>query len=64
MRPHIIAMPTPDFDEHAGFGAATETLHAQALIAELAVEAFVGAVLPRFAGIDQGGVDLGLREPR
>ena len=31
----------------------------QALVAELAVEALVVAVLPGFVGIDQGGVDAG-----
>ena len=63
MRPHVIVMAPPDFDEDARFGAAAKPFHAQALVAELAVEALVVAVLPRLAGIDQGGVDLRFGEP-
>lgn len=51
MRPHVIVMAPPDFDEDTSFGAAAEPFHAQAFIAELAVEALVIAVLPRLAGI-------------
>ena len=36
---------------------------AQALVAELAVERFVGAVLPGLARIDVRSVDVGLRQP-
>src|SRR6266498_1094899 len=63
MRPDVIVMAPPDFDEDASFGAAAEPFHVQAFVAELAVEALVVAVLPRLARIDQGGVDLRFGEP-
>jgi len=63
MRPYVIVMAPPDFDEDSSFGAAAEPFHAQAFVAELAVEALVVAVLPRLAWIDQRGVDLRLGEP-
>ena len=40
-----------------------EPLQAQALVAKLAVERFVGAILPRLAGIVQRGVDVGGVQP-
>jgi len=42
MRSHFIVMASPDFDEDASFGAATKPFHAQAFVAELAVEAYMG----------------------
>src|SRR5579864_1464038 len=63
MGPHVIVMAPPDFNQDASLGAAAEPFHVEALVAEFTVEALVGAVLPRFAGIDQGGVDLRLGEP-
>src|SRR5271169_2862672 len=63
MRPYCIVMPTPDFDQDPSLDAVAKPLHVQALVAELAVEALVGAILPRLARIDQGGVDLDLGEP-
>ena len=62
MRPYVIVMTPPDFDEDACFGATAKPLHAQAFVAELAVEALIGAVLPRVSGIDQRSVDLRLGE--
>jgi len=52
MWPDIIVMPTPDFHQDAGLGAAAEPLHAQTLVSKLAAEAPVGSVLPGFARID------------
>jgi hypothetical protein len=46
MRAHLIEVLAPGFDDHFGLGARPEPLHAQALVAELAVEAFQRAVLP------------------
>ena len=43
--------------------AAAEPLEARAFVAELAVEALVGAVLPGFARIDVRGVNPGIDEP-
>ena len=40
-----------------------EPLDAQALVAQLAVEALVVAVLPGLAGIDQRRADAGMGEP-
>ena len=42
MRPYVIVMAPPDFDEDSSFGAAAEPFHAQAFVAELAVEAYMG----------------------
>ena len=55
MWPDIIVMSPPDFDQDAGLGATTEPFHAQALVAELAIETFVGTVLPGFAGVNRRG---------
>src|SRR5512135_2489301 len=63
MGSHIIVMAPPDFDEDACFGAATKPFHVQARVPELAIEALVGTVLPRLAGIDEGGIDFGLGKP-
>ena len=63
MRAHVVVMPTPDLDEDARFSAAAEPFHAQALVAELAVEALVVAVLPWLAGIDESRIDVGGAEP-
>ncbi len=57
MRSDVIVVDTPVFDHHLGFDPVPEPLHGQAFVAELAVEAFVRAVLPRLAGIDQRRLD-------
>src|SRR5258708_26741799 len=63
MRTDMVVVPTPGFDDDARFLAAPEPLERQALVAELAVEALVSAVLPGFAGVVQCRVDLGFAEP-
>ena len=63
MRSHFIVVATPDFDHDARFRTVAKPFHTQAFVAELAVEAFVGAVLPRFAGVDQRRIDLRPSEP-
>src|SRR5882724_1896919 len=63
MRPYIIVVAAPDFDEHAGFLAAAKPFHAQALVTKLAVETLVVGVLPRFSRIDQRGFDALFGEP-
>jgi hypothetical protein len=60
MRPDLIVVSAVNLDHDPCLGAMAEPLHVEALIAEFAVEAFVVTVLPRLAGVDQGGIDLGL----
>ena len=59
----MVKVLTPGFDHDAGLLAASEPFERQALIAELAVEALVVAVLPGFARIDVRGVDARVGEP-
>ena len=63
MRPDGVVVPTPGFDDHLGFLSGSEPLHRQAFVTQLAVEGFVGAILPRFPGIAGGGVDAGRHDP-
>jgi hypothetical protein len=51
MRPHLVVAPPPCFDHHLNLGPAAKPFQAQALIAELAVETFPGAILPGLARI-------------
>ena len=46
-------MLSPAFDEHLGFLQCVEDFRVQQLIAELAVERFVVAVLPRAIRLDE-----------
>lgn len=57
VRPNVVVVPMPGIDDPARLDAAAEPLQRQALVAELAIKALGVAVLPRFAGIDQRGVD-------
>ena len=63
MRAHLVEVFAPGFDDALGLGARPEPLHAQALVGEFAVEALQRAVLPRLAGIDQGGLDALIDDP-
>jgi hypothetical protein len=53
----LVAMPSPRLDQDLRIHQVPEPLHAQAFVPELAVEAFIGAVLPRLARIDMSNVD-------
>ena len=53
----------PGLDEHAALAARAEPFDRQALVAELAVEALIRAVLPWLARIVEHGGDAGLRDP-
>ena len=64
MRPHRIEVLPPRFDQHLRLGARAEPFEAQALVAELAVEAFRRAILPGLARIDQCGGDALVDDPR
>lgn len=63
VRPDGVEVTAPSFDDDLCFGARAEPLDAQALVAELAVEAFVVGVLPGLARIDQGRADAAMGEP-
>src|SRR6476619_3018816 len=60
---HRVEVPPPRFDNHLGLAAAAEPLDAEAFVTELAVEGLVGAVLPRLAGIDDGGLNVRFGKP-
>jgi hypothetical protein len=60
VRPYGVVLPSPRLDQHARLGSVLEPLHAETLVAELSVERFVRAVLPRLPRIDQRRLDLGL----
>ena len=63
MRPHLVVVPAPGLDDGPGLGSRAEPFEAQALVAELAVEALRRTVLPRLARIDQRGLDALLDDP-
>ena len=63
MRPHLVVMPAPALDHHLRLGPRAEPLQAQALVAELAVEALRRAILPGLAGIDQRRADALIDDP-
>ena len=58
-----VVMPAPSLDDDPGFGAIAEPLDAQAFITEFAIEGFIGTVLPRLAGVDDGRVDAIIGKP-
>lgn len=63
MRPHLVVMLPPVFDDDLGFQTVPEPLHRQAFIPELPIEAFRRAVLPRLAGINQRAFYPSFRHP-
>lgn len=63
MRSHRVVVLPPDFDDRLGFAPGAEPLEAQALIAEAAVERFVGTVLPWLARINQRRLDVRRGQP-
>lgn len=63
MGSNLVVLTPPVFDDDLRIDSVSEPLHRQAFIAELAVERFVRAVLPRLAGFNVCGVDVGLCEP-
>src|SRR5687768_16027376 len=58
MGPHLVVVPPPLLDADLRVDAVAEPLQRQELVAELAVERFVGAILPRLAGIDERRLNL------
>ena len=63
MRTIKIEMPTPIFDDRACLLAAAEPFGAQVFVAELAVEALVGSILPGLSGINEGRCDSRVLQP-
>ena len=63
MRPNVVVVAPPAFDTHLRFRAIPKPLQRQMLVAKLAVEGLVRAVLPRLPGIDEGGVDASRLQP-
>ena len=57
MRAYFVVMATPTFDDRLGLRSRPKPLQAQALVAELAIEALADAIPPSLAGLDQRGVD-------
>ena len=64
MRSNLVVLTPELLDQNLRIDPILEPLHAQTLVAELAVERFVRAVLPRLARIDVGGVDVRDAEPQ
>src|SRR5688572_5413072 len=58
-----VVVDAPGFDEGSCFGAVPEPFLVQALIAKSAVEALVGAILPRLARRNVSGLDAVVCEP-
>ena len=63
MGPNGVVVTTPAFNDDPRIGAVAEPLQTQAFVAEFAVEALAGAILPRLAGVDMRRVDLLVGKP-
>ena len=63
MRALGVVVPPPGFDDDPRLGEAVEDLAVEELVAELRVEALAGAVLPRAARLDEGGLRPDGRDP-
>lgn len=57
VRSDSVVVLAPGLDQDARLAAGVEPFGIQALVAQAAVEALVGAVLPRIAGLDMHGLD-------
>ena len=54
----LVEVPSPGLDHDLRINSVAKPLHRQALVAELAVEGLVHAVLPRLSRIDRRSVDV------
>ena len=63
MRADLVVVSPPLFDPDLGLDAVAKPLQAQVLVPKLAVERFVGRILPRLAGVDVRRLDLRVGEP-
>jgi hypothetical protein len=64
MRPHRVEVPLPRFDDDLRLGTRAKPFEAEALVAELAVEALTDPVLPWLARIDERRIDTLVDDPR
>ena len=60
MRTQFVVVLAPLLDADPGVDAIPEPLERQILVAELAVERFVGRILPRLPGINERRIDARL----
>jgi hypothetical protein len=58
MRTDFVVLAPEVFNQDLRINPVLEPLHPQALIAELAVEGFIHAILPGLTWIDQRRIDL------
>ena len=63
VRLHGVVVAPPRLDDHTRLPARSEPFQGQAFVAKLAIEALVGAVLPRLTGIAQRSGDARLGDP-
>lgn len=63
MRTKRVVVSSPDFDHGLGLLKRVEDLPVEQLVAQLAVEGFAEAILPRTAGLDIGGLATDGSEP-
>lgn len=63
MRLDLVEVAAPSLDDDLGVGSRPGSFEAQALIAELAIEALGGTLLPGLARIDQGRFDARAGDP-
>ena len=63
MRSDFVVVTAPGFDADLRVDPVAKPLQRQALIPELPVERFVGAILPWLAGVDERRLDLRRLDP-
>ena len=63
MRPILVVMASPRLDDCSDLDPVPEPFHAEALVAELPVQALGSTILPWLSGIDQRGLDARLLQP-
>ena len=63
VRPLFVAELPPSLDQHLRLGAAAEPFAVEQFVAQLAIEALDGAVLPRTTRRDERGADRGIAQP-
>ena len=63
MRSNLVVVAPELLDGDLRIDSVSEPLHAEALIAELAIKRLIAPVLPGLAGIDVRRVDVRLQQP-
>lgn len=59
----MVVEGAPSLDEHSGLSNIAEPFAVQAIIAQLAIEAFHKSFLPRTAGCDEGRTNVLISKP-